>query len=231
MKVLLSNVEDTIKLGKKIAQLAKKYNFIFHCDITQAIGRIDVDLTDIDLITFSSHKFGGPVGSGALIYNKILDLKPMVFGGGQEFRLRSGTQNITAIHGMATAFELIDDIKENFTKIKQLQQHLEQSLKDIKNDVVIFGEKAARLPNTSSISMPKATPETQLIFFDLNGISLSAGSACSSGKIDIPRIQLSMGYPQEIATNSVRVSLGPNNTIGDIDVFVSLWKNLYLRNN
>lgn len=232
VSVMYANNEiGTIQPIQKIAQLAKKYNFIFHCDITQAIGRIDVDLTDIDLITFSSHKFGGPVGSGALIYNKTLDLKPMVFGGGQEFRLRSGTQNITAIYGMATAFESIEDIKKNFTKTKQLQQHLEQSLKNIKNDVVIFGEKAARLPNTSSISMPKASPETQLIFFDLNGISLSAGSACSSGKIDIPRIQLSMGYPQEIADNSIRVSLGPNNTIGDIDTFINLWKNLYLRNN
>ena len=232
ISVMYANNEiGTIQPIQKIAKLAEKYNFIFHCDITQAIGRINIDLADIDLITFSSHKFGGPVGSGALVYNKNLSLKPMIFGGGQEFRLRSGTQNVTAIHGMATAFKSINEIKENFTKTKQLQKHLEQSIKTITNDVVIFGENTHRLPNTSSISMPGVSAETQLIFFDLNGISLSAGSACSSGKIEIPRIQLSMGYSQEIANTSIRVSLGPNNTIKDLNTFIDLWKKLYLQNN
>ena len=233
-KILLSlmyanNEIGTIQPIQKIAHLTKQYNVIFHCDITQAIGKINIDSKGIDLITFSSHKFGGPLGSGALIYKKSLNLFPMLIGGGQEFGLRSGTPNITAIHGMNTAFTWIDDINHDFAQTTNLKQYLEQALKRITKDVIIFGENTDRLPNTSSIAMPNVSAETQLIFFDLHGISLSAGSACSSGKIHVSKIQVSMGYSQDIATNSIRVSLGAKNTIKDIDAFINLWETLYLQ--
>ena len=117
-KLLLSvmyanNQIGTIQPIQKISHLAKKYNVLLHSDITQAIGRIKVNLNGIDLITFSSHKFGGPVGSGALLYNKKLKLSSILKGGGQEFRLRSGTQNIIAIHGMSTVFQYINESNSN----------------------------------------------------------------------------------------------------------------------
>ncbi len=234
-KLLLSimyanNEVGTIQPIAKIVKLVKKYNILLHCDITQAIGKIKINLDGIDLITFSSHKFGGPVGSGALIYNKNLELIPVFEGGGQEFNLRSGTQNMIAIYGMSTAFKYINEIIEKFSKTENLKIYLEKAIKHITNDAVIFGEDVNRLPNTSSISMPKVTAETQLMFFDLNGISVSAGSACSSGKINLPRIQLAMGYSEKVAKNALRISFGPGNTIDDVKKFVHLWESLYLRN-
>ncbi len=235
-KILLSimyanNEIGTIQPIQDIVNLIQQYDVTFHCDITQVIGRVDVNLEGIDLITFSSHKFGGPVGAGALIYNKNLILAPIFFGGGQEFRLRSGTQNLFAIYGMATAFKSLDKIKEEFSQTITLRKFLEKSLKDISNDIIVFGDGAKRLPNTSSIYMPNVNSETQLIYFDLNGISVSAGSACSSGKIELPRVQLSMSYPDYIAKNSIRVSLGPCNNMEEIERFCCLWKDLYKQNN
>ena len=225
-----NNEIGTIQPIKKIIQLMKKYNFIFHCDITQAIGRINIDINNIDLITFSSHKFGGPLGSGALIYNKKFNLKSMIVGGGQEFRVRSGTQNIIAIHGMAASFQLIKIIKQKFFKIKEMQKYLEKSIKNIATASIIFGQRKNRLPNTSSIYMPNVNAETQLIFFDLHRILLSGGSACSTGKTNTVKMQIAMGYSLTIASSSVRVSLGPSNTIYDLDNFINLWRELYLHN-
>ena len=233
-KLLLSimyanNQIGTIQPIQQIIRLAKKYNFLLHCDITQALGRIKIYLNDIDLITFSSHKFGGPIGSGALVYRKNLTLLPMFKGGGQEFRLRSGTENVAAIHGMSTAFKDLDQIIEGFKKTKILKTYLEKEINGITDKVVIFGNKVDRLPNTSSISMPKVTADMQMIYFDLNGVSISTGSACSSGMIDGPKIQLLMGYDRKIANNSLRISFGPSNTIDDVQYFLHLWKNLYLQ--
>ena len=171
-KILLSimyanNEIGTIQPIQDIVNLIKHYDVIFHCDITQAIGRVDVNIEGVDLITFSSHKFGGPVGSGALIYNKNLNIAPIFLGGGQELTLRSGTQNLLAIYGMATAFKFLDEIKEKFIKTYILKEYLENSIKDISSDIIIFGDKAKRLPNTSSICMPNVNAETQLIYFDL----------------------------------------------------------------
>jgi cysteine desulfurase len=227
ISVMYANNEvGTIQPVARIKELARRHGHLFHCDITQAIGRIDVDVRDVDLITLSSHKFGGPVGSGALIYKKRLKLKPMMLGGGQEFRMRSGTQNILAIHGMATAFNLLDEIKAQYKQITKLRDYLERELISASNEVIVFGSMADRLPNTSSLSMPNVSAETQLIYFDLNGISLSAGSACSSGRIDIPKIHMSMGVSEEVAKTAIRISLGPDNNLQEVNEFISLWLEL-----
>ncbi|WPX96694.1 cysteine desulfurase family protein [Candidatus Bandiella euplotis] len=228
ISVMYANNEvGTIQPIKAIKEIALKHGCLLHCDITQAIGRIEADVGGIDIMTFSSHKFGGPIGAGGLIYRKELKINPTILGGGQESRIRSGTQNLVAIHGMAVAFGLIKEIQEDYKQIKKLRDTMERKLAIISDDVVILGLNADRLPNTSSLCMPKVSAETQLIHFDLNGISLSAGSACSSGKIDIPRIQLSMGLNEELAKTAIRVSLGPNNNIFEVDKFVNLWRELF----
>ena len=228
ISVMYANNEiGTIQPVQKIREIAQKNNCLFHCDITQAIGRIDVNIKDIDLITFSSHKFGGPIGAGVLLYKKKLKIHPMILGGGQESRMRSGTQNLLAIYGMSTAFRVIDEIKEKYQKTRALRDYLEQELTSISVKTIILGCNADRLPNTSSICMPNVSAETQLIHFDLNGISVSAGSACSSGKIDIPKIQLSMGFPEEIAKTAIRISLGPDNTSYEVNKFIALWQEMF----
>lgn len=224
-----NNQIGTIQPIQQIIELAKKYKVLLHCDITQAIGRMKVQLDGIDLITFSSHKFGGPVGSGALVYKKKLTLIPILKGGGQEFGLRSGTENVVAIHGMATAFKLLDTMIEKFQKTVILKTYLEKKIHDITDQVIIFGNKVDRLPNTSSISMPKVAADMQMMYFDLNGVSISIGSACSSGRINAPKVQLLMGYHQNIANNALRISFGPFNTIKEVRYFLQLWKALYLQ--
>jgi cysteine desulfurase len=224
-----NNAVGTIQPTQEIKELAKKYGCLFHCDVTQAVGRIDLDVTNIDLITLSSHKFGGPVGAGVLLYKKLLSMKPMILGGGQEFSLRSGTQNLIAIHGMGRAFELLEEITASYSKVKRLRDYLEKALLNISDTAVIFGVNADRLPNTSSFSMPGVNAETQLIHFDINGISISAGSACSSGKLDISRTQLYMGFAEDIANNAIRISLGPENTMDEIERFIEVCKTLYTR--
>ena len=223
-----NNQTGIIQPVKKIIRLVKKYNVILHCDVTQAVGRIHIDLQDIDLITFSSHKFGGPIGSGGLLYNKILKLTPMFKGGGQEFQLRPGTHNIISIYGMSIAFKHLNSIIEKFKKTEKLRIYLENNIRNIANKAIIFGINSNRLPNTSSISMPKVNSETQLIYFDLYGLSVSVGAACSSGKVVTSNAQLMMGYPKGVSSNVVRISLGPNNHMDDIIHFVKVWETLYV---
>jgi cysteine desulfurase len=235
-KFLISSVYASNEIGviqpiSEIHKIAKKYGHLMHSDITQAIGKIDIDISELDLITFGAHKFGGPIGVGVILYKKGLQLTPLLLGGGQEYRLRSGTQNIPAIYGLSKAFEIIEDIKSQYIKIEKLRNTLEHEITKECSEAIIFGAGAKRLPNTSCISMPNVTSETQLIFFDMNGISVSAGSACSSGKVELPKTQLSMGFSEKIAKSSIRISLGPQNTSEEVTQFIELWKNLYNKQN
>ena len=236
-KVLLSimyanNEIGTIQPINKICKVLSSYknNVIIHCDITQALGKVKLNLEGVDLVTFSSHKFGGPVGSGGLLYRRGLDLRPILLGGGQEFGLRSGTPNLLAIRGMKVAFNLLTEIEEEFLKTAKLRNYLEKSLKKISSEVIVFGVHSRRLPNTSSIYMPNVDAETQLMYFDLNGISVSAGSACSSGKVSSNKLQNHLGYPEYIGKNSIRISMGPGNSQEEVNKFVKLWATLCMSN-
>jgi cysteine desulfurase len=232
ISVMYANNEiGSIQPIHEIIGLAKKFNCLLHCDITQAIGRIPIAISNIDLITLSAHKCGGPVGAAALLSKKELNLKPLILGGGQEFGLRSGTQNLVAIHGLHTAFTIIEEITTEFAKLSLLRDYLESKLSKISQQVVIAAKDSPRLPNTSSIHMPGVTSETQLIFFDMHGFAVSAGSACSVGKIDTSATHLAMGIKKEIAQNFIRISLGTNCSKEQINLFIKYWHDLYKSNN
>lgn len=231
--IFANNETGVIQPIKEIAALVHAHEGLLHTDATQAFGKIPVNVAELgaDLITISGHKFGGPVGAASLLVRKGIDLKPQIVGGGQELRFRSGTQNVACIHAYGVASEIAYYAIEEFQKIANLRDYLEEQLLRECPDMIIFGAGAHRLPNTSLISMPEISNETQLIFFDINGISVSAGSACSAGRVGLPHVQMAMGYSQSVAQCSIRVSLGAMNTREEVEYFINKWRELYRQKN
>lgn len=221
--MLANNETGVIQDIPTLSKIASANEAIFHCDASQAFGKIPFSFNQLgcDLMTISSHKCGGPLGSAALIAKKNLGLRPLILGGKQELGLRSGTENIIAISGFALAGEIS---LNKFNNIQLLRDRLESII-----CAEINSSKVSRLPNTSSIWMPNVKNEEQLIKFDLAGFSVSAGSACSSGRISTSHVLKAMGINEERANQTIRVSLGPSNTEEEIEKFAKLW--LEIKNN
>jgi cysteine desulfurase len=230
ISVMLANNETgIIQPLKEVVAIAHQHGALVHTDAAQCFGKIAVDMEDlgVDMMTISAHKFGGPQGAAALIAKKSVPLQATMLGGGQEQNYRAGTQNVAAIAGFGAAAE----IASNANFISVLRDKLEVAIHSIDPQAKIFGQNCKRLPNTSSVAMPNVAAETQLIHFDLNSIAVSAGSACSSGKIETSQVLKAMGIADDIAKTAIRVSLGKNNTENDIDTFISAWKQLYENTN
>lgn len=229
--MLANNETGVINNIKELSEIAHQEGAVFHCDGSQAFGKIKVDFNDLgcDLLTISSHKCGGPVGAAALIANKNLVLKPSIKGGKQEQGLRAGTENLLAISGFGMAAKYCDEKIRKFNEISALRDFMEQEILKAAPEAIIIGSKAPRLPNTSSIRMPNVKSEEQLIRFDLAGISISAGSACSSGRIASSHVLRAMKIDEKIANEVIRVSLGLKTTKEQIEKFVKLWKEIYIK--
>ena len=223
--IYANNETGVIQNTKEIAKIAHEFKIMIHTDLTQAVGKIPIDLEDlgVDFATFSAHKFHGPVGCGGLLYRSDFHIKPQIFGGGQEMGIRSGTENLAAIVGTSCAIEEVsfDD------HIKNLRDDLEAQIVNFAPDAKIFGQKVNRLPNTSMISMPNVNFNIQIMQLDLANIATSSGSACSSARITNSRILKAMNVEDEIAECAIRVSLGRDNTKEEIDQFIAIWKKLY----
>lgn len=219
-------IQPTQKIGKIIHQ---KFGLYF-CDIVQAVGKIKVDLEEInaDFACLSAHKIHGPQGVGALLVRKNINLNPLIFGGKHQQGKRAGTLNIAGIAGFAKAIEIATSNLEQYSKIAELRDYLESQIKKIAQDnVKIFCENQPRLANTSLIALANCDSQTQIINFDLSGIYLSAGSACSSGTISQSRILQAMNCPAQFINSAIRVSLGLTTTKTDIEKFISVWNNFY----
>lgn len=237
---LAQNETGVIQPIAEIAQKVHQNGGLIHCDIVQAVGKIPVDLEklNVDFAAVSAHKFGGPQGVGALLIRKGLELKPLIFGSGQEKSRRSGTLNVAGIIGFGEACRLTASHLEQFQKIAELRDFLESELKknDRGNDgesggesVKIFGENAPRIANTSFFATKNCDSQTQLINFDLHGICVSAGAACSSGSLRESRILKAMKVAPEFSTSAIRVSLGLSSARSEVEKFISAWKALQLR--
>lgn len=218
---LANNETGVIQPIAEIAQLVHEAGGMLHVDAVQGLGKIAVDVSKLnaDMLTLSSHKIGGPLGAAALLVKPGIELKGQIIGGGQELGLRAGTENVPAIVGFGVAAEGL-----KFPD-SALRDYLEVSLPE----AVVFGYEAARLPNTSCIGMPSVSNETQLIHFDLEGIAVSAGSACSSGKVKLSHVLTAMGVAKETAHTAIRVSLSAATTKQEIDQFIASWKALFAR--
>ena len=200
-----------------------------HCDAVQAPGRIPIDFPTLGVTTLSlsAHKMGGPKGVGALVVSGNTPLAPLIAGGGQEMRRRAGTENVAAIAGFgAAARAALDDLKST-SRVAALRDRLEADVLRMTPHAVVIGAGSRRLPNTSSIAVEGVSAETLIIKFDLMGVAVSAGSACSSGKVGASTVLSAMGLAPEIARGAIRVSLGPETTEDDIAAFLAAWRKIH----
>lgn len=233
VSVMLANNETgVIQPVREVASIAHSYGAIVHTDAVQAVGRIPLSFhdLDVDIMTIAAHKFGGPSGIAAVVYRDPIELSPLVLGGGHEQGLRAGTQNVALIEGMRVAIEEACTASENPQSLKELRDQMEGEILDLSSEARVMGKDAERIPNTSCLSMPGVSAEVQLMAFDLAGISVSSGSACSSGKVRPSHVMEAMGVDVTQSGGVLRISLGWNTKKQDVDAFVQTWKQIYESN-
>lgn len=220
---LANNETGVIQPLKDIADVVYAHKGFLHTDASQAVGRIDVSMEalNVDVLTFSCHKYGGPVGVGVLMVKKGVNITPQTKGGAQENRLRAGTQAVHLAVGAAKALEIAP------APNPQLRDALEATLKAIAPNAVIHGAGAPRLPNTTHIFMPHVPAESQLIQLDLAGIAISAGSACTSGKVETSHVLKAMNVADDVAQNSIRISMGWDTTPEHVEACIKAWESIY----
>lgn len=222
-----NNETGVIQPIADIAAIVHRANGVLHVDAVQTAGRIDCDIETLgaDLMTVSAHKIGGPQGVGALIRRGGIHIvEPLIRGGGQERSLRAGTENVAGLAGFGAAAVTASASRQaDALGMAALRETLEAALKASTPGVTIFGEGAARLPNTTLFTAPGLKAETAIISFDLNGIAVSSGSACSSGKVAASHVLSAMGVAEAVAGGAVRVSLGPTTTSADVENLLNAW--------
>ena len=232
VSVMLANNETgVIQPVRQAAELARRHGARVHCDAVQAAGKLPIDVAplSVDFLTLSAHKFGGPPGVGALVVGPEIEPAALVRGGGQERRWRAGTENLPGIAGFGRACELAMADAGFAARTGALRDRLEAQILAIAPRVRIFGRVVERLPNTSCLTMPGVGNQTQLIGFDLAGIAVSTGAACSSGKVGPSHVLAAMGVDPDEAASAIRVSLGWASTMDDVERFVVAWAQLYAR--
>ena len=237
VSVMLANSETgAIQPVAEVARRAHAAGALVHCDAVQAAGKIPVGVGALgaDLVSLSAHKLGGPQGVGALYVAERMALAPLLRGGGQERGRRAGTENVPGIAGFgAAAAAALRDLAD-MPRIAALRDALEAAVLAHSNrarrlGVRIAGGEAPRLPNTSCIVLPGVPSETQVMALDLAGVAVSAGSACSSGKVRPSHVLAAMGLPAEEAGAAIRASLGWASARGDVGRFVEAWSALAAR--
>jgi cysteine desulfurase len=227
--VQLANSETgVVQPMHDVSLLTQRFGALLVCDCVAAFGKIWLSMEAIraDAIVLSAHKFGGPKGVGAIVFNgeRMQLAHPLVSGGGQEMRRRSGTENVVGIVGMGlAASQAIQSIDTEAERLNAMQDRLLNSFLEARPDIIVFGGQRHRLPNTLNIAIPGLKAEIALIRFDLAGVALSSGSACSSGKVARSQTLLAMGVAPEIAECALRFSLGHTTTQSDIDKTIEIF--------
>ena len=212
-----------------VARFCRQHGLAVHSDTVQAIGRLPIAFDDLelDMLSLSSHKIGGPTGVGALVLRDGCQLRPLIAGGGQERRRRSGTENVIGIAGFGAAAEAALRDLAHVERLAALRDRLERSVLALSPEARVIAGDSQRLANTSCIAMPTAAAETTLIKLDLAGIAVSSGSACSSGKVGQSHVLSAMNVPPDLARGAIRISLGWRTTDSDVDTFVAAWETLF----
>ncbi|HEU4708001.1 MAG TPA: cysteine desulfurase family protein [Methylophilaceae bacterium] len=231
VSVMLANNETgVIQDIVEIAETVKRHGAFMHTDAVQALGKMPVDFAalNVNAMSLSSHKIYGPQGAGALILDKRVDIQPLIYGGGQEKGLRSGTENVAAIVGFGLACEFAGrELEQRRAAMRAMRDQLEQGLKNL--GAVIFGGQSERLPNTSFFAFPDMEGETLVVALDRKGFAVASGSACSSDSTEPSHVLLAMGVEEDLARGAVRVSLGKDNTSAQIEAFLAALEGELLR--
>jgi cysteine desulfurase len=224
-----NNETGVIQPVAVVAGIVHAAGGLLHVDAIQAFGKIpfDINVMGANLETLSAHKIGGPQGVGALVLaDGLSGLEPVLCGGGQELSRRAGTENVAGIAGFGAAAKVAVGVRqEDAARILALRNRLEKGLQDT-GLASILAQNASRLANTTLFTAPKLKAETAVIGFDLEGIAVSSGSACSSGKVQPSHVLEAMGFPRNIAQGAVRLSLGWSTTEADIDRCLEAWRKL-----
>jgi cysteine desulfurase len=224
-----NNETGVVQPVREAAGIVHDAGGLLFCDAAQAVGKVPVNflMSGADIMAFTGHKFGGPVGVGALVAGPNLALEPVMRGGGHEQNRRAGTHNVASIAGLGLACELAAKSLARAGEIAALRDRMQDAA--VAAGAKIWGANAERLPGTLCLSAPGFSGATQLMTMDLAGIAISAGSACSSGKTKPSHVLLAMGASEEEATSAIRVSLGWNSDAEDAGAFIREWPKAYAR--
>jgi cysteine desulfurase len=230
VSVMLANNETgAVQPVAQAAEIVHAAGGLLHVDAIQALGKIpfDINVLNADLVTVSGHKVGGPKGVGAVaLAEGVRGLEPLLRGGGQELGHRAGTENVAGIVGFGAAVKAAMGARESDTmRLESLRNRLERGLRETTGAIVFSGD-VPRLPNTMLFAVPGLKAETAVIGFDLEGVAVSSGSACSSGKVQPSHVLKAMGFGPEIAGGAVRLSLGWSSSSADIDRCLKAWRKL-----
>lgn len=228
VSVMFANNEvGTIQPIKEIAQLCKKHSVPFHTDAVQAVGKIPVDVHDleVDLMSISSHKINGPKGIGALYIRNGVKLNPFLLGGGQENGMRSGTESVANIVGFGKACQIAkENLQSNNHALQNLRNRLVERISKELTHTTMNGHKEMRLPNNAHFTFLGVNGEDLIIKLDEHGIAASTGSACSVKTQKASHVLMAMGFTHEQITGSLRLTVGTTNTISEIDQTVDVLK-------
>jgi cysteine desulfurase len=230
LSVMLANNETgALQPVAEAAEIVHASGGMLHVDAIQAFGKIPFDINGLnaDLATVSAHKIGGPEGVGAVILAEGLSgLEPLLRGGGQELGRRAGTENVAGIAGFGAAAKAAMGVLErDATRVEDLRNRLEHGLRQYAG-IIVFSDDVKRLPNTTLFTVPGLKAETAVIGFDLAGIAVSSGSACSSGKVQPSHVLEAMGLGPDIAQGALRLSLGWSTSGAEIDRCLEAWRKL-----
>ena len=230
VSVMLANNETgAVQPVAEAGEIVHSAGGLLHVDAIQAFGKIrfDINAMNADLVTLSAHKIGGPKGVGALLLAEGLPgPEPLLRGGGQELGRRAGTENVAGIAGFgAAAKAAMAVLQRDAIRLKNLRNRLEAGLRQTAG-VIVFADEVARLPNTTLFTIPGLNAETAVIGFDLAGLAVSSGSACSSGKVQPSHVLEAMGFGPELAEGAVRLSLGWSTSDADVDRCLEAWRKL-----
>ena len=225
--MLANNETGIIQPVAEAAAMVHAAGGLLHVDAVQAGGRIAIDINALgaDLLTISGHKIGGPKGVGALVRRApSLPIEPLLKGGGQERGLRAGTENVPGIAGFgAAAAAAAAELDGNGRLVRRVRDQIEAGLRRLSPDVTIFGVGCERIPNTTLFAVPGVKAETAIIALDLEGVAVSSGAACSSGKVQPSHVLAAMGVQPELARGAIRLSLGPTSTESEAERFFRAW--------
>ena len=229
--MLANNETGAIQPIAEAARIAHAHGALLHCDAVQAPGRMAFDRSVLgaDLLTLSAHKMGGPQGVGALILGNGVVIEAQLAGGRQETGRRAGSENTAGIVGFGVAAELAAEDLADVARVTRLRDRIETEISALGG--ALIGVGVPRLCNTACIAMPGMPAETQVMGFDLAGIAVSAGSACSSGKVGPSHVLDAMGIDRDLASRAVRISLGWRTTEGDVERIIEGWATLRSRDS
>ena len=216
----VNNEVGTVQPVRPLAERCREAGVLFHCDAVQAFGKVPVSLRDISctLLTISGHKIGAPKGIGALIVRDRKAVEAIIHGGGQQFGIRPGTENVPGIIALGTAARLAAEEQQSLAaRLRELRDELERRVLAIVPDAVINGWQGERAPHVSNVSIPGTDSEALLMHLDLAGIACSSGSACSTGAVEPSHVLTAMGVPRDLGVAALRFSFGKDSTIEDVE--------------